>query len=491
MQLINLTNGMRFGSGVDSITQEVRGDAIEYQQINIGTGGQIVSATVRMIEIQDHLMEEMNMTVSVGARYGLSTGDAKFDFATKNSVNQYSVYMLLRAFVRNPRKHMIAPRLAEDAGRIYRNSPEEFRQIYGDSYIDEIYSGGDFFGLFVFEARDEKSMNDIKADLDISIGGLFLGGEINGAFQNTINRASRKSSFEIHVFREGGTGVLNPTNITELQDIYKQFNASVVANGVDYKASIKEFKYLPLPPSPIWAEQAVRRDIIEQCGQRIIEGIKLRNNIGFILKYPNQFETPDLISLRATFSQVDGLLPELAKRARECSRDIKQCSLGGLEPIVAQLPTRIVNTDPLDAKWQYTLTHDSRAASFFQTGNLRSPIENYDEYGGGRYKLFYNGDTPIAGIFWHPDVHSGNAHVVYGQIFQEYARRGHCAGPLGYPVSDEETFSDIFNRRDPGDGLDRVSTFVNGKLKLDAQTDRVFDYVSPIDGGPVVGRPGI
>ncbi len=124
------------------------------------------------------------------------------------------------------------------------------------------------------------------------------------------------------------------------------------------------------------------------------------------------------------------------------------------------------------SKWAHVLAHDSRAAGWVRTEYLTTPIENFDEQGDGRYKLFYAGQTPVAGIFWHPEVDGGNAHVVYGGIFQEYAARGLCAGALGYPTHDEQTVSVVGG----GDGQDRVSFFVHGALKWDAQTQRVMDY---------------
>jgi hypothetical protein len=479
MGIINLTSGMRFGAGVDRLTEQARGIAIEYEGVQDGFGGQTVNPTVQMVESQQSLMEQMNLSVSASARYGLVSGDAKFDLAKEHAVNQSSVYLLLKASVRNAPRYMIRPRLTNEAARIYRNDPEEFRQIYGDTFIDEIYSGGDFFGLFIFETRDERSRTDIKASLRMSVSGVMAGGTIEAAFRNTLEEASKTSNTQIHVVMAGGRGALNPTNISELNDLYVHFNEMVSSNPVDYQANIKDFRYLPLPPGSTWAEQAVRRDVIEQCGQRIIEGLQLRSDIAFIRKYPDQFLGPDLPALETAYTQIDSLLPDLAARARECSLDIARCTLGDLGQIPAvQLPTRLTTVDPLEAKWRYVLEHDSRAAPFFP-GPV-GPITNYDEHRGGRYKLFFQDDGRSGGIFWHPEVDDGKAHVVYGEIFKEYARRGHCEGSLGYPTMDEETLGHVLGYvgSERMDDLDRVSGFEHGSLWWDAQTNSVHERVS-------------
>jgi uncharacterized protein with LGFP repeats len=63
---------------------------------------------------------------------------------------------------------------------------------------------------------------------------------------------------------------------------------------------------------------------------------------------------------------------------------------------------------------------------------------------------------------------------VYGGIMQEYLRRGHCEGPLGYPKTDEAAVEG-----QGADGLDRISTFENGFLWWDAQSGAVKDTFLP------------
>lgn len=495
-RIINLTEGMRFGASVDGITEEVRGLPIDYDGITYDEGGQYVSSWVKTIESQESLMESLNLSINTSARYGLASGDAKFSMAQQHSVNHYSLYVLLNADVRNPPKHMIRPRLSVEALQIYRNDPERFRQIYGDVFIDEIYGGGDFFGLFIFEAYDERSRTDIKASLDLSINSFLVGGEIQASFGYFIEEAKKKSKMEIRVIMAGGVGLENPSKIDDLLRLYKTFNAKVSEHPIDYKASVKDFRYLPLPEGPSWGEQAVRRDVIEQCGRRVLEGIRLRGDIGFILRYPGQFENPDLDGLKTTYQEIDAQLPKLAGRARECSQNIDKCSLGGIAPIVVpDLPKRLANAgDPLQQKWDYILSHgENRAKPYFQKEGLNNEFGGIEDYTdgprGGRYKLFYDNSSkkPIGGIFWHPDR---GAQVVYGDIMQKYLALNHCKGHLGYPKTDEDT---LRVSRDRADGVDRrISYFEHGYLWWDGKTSIVseelpFDLMT--DFQKVMNRP--
>jgi len=107
-------------------------------------------------------------------------------------------------------------------------------------------------------------------------------------------------------------------------------------------------------------------------------------------------------------------------------------------------------------------------------------MDNYDidRETQGQFKLFYwhpnvVDEIPCAGLFWCPQTNT--TCVVYGGIFQEYVRRGHCQGPLGFPTTDEMTFEgEKFMLL--ADGLDRISNFQHGALLWDAQTRKVSDY---------------
>jgi hypothetical protein len=486
MKRINISDGVRFGMGADSHTEEVRGNAIAFNGIERQAGGQIVTSEVEMLQSQESLMESLNISVSASVRYGLASVDAKFDFAKTHAVNGYATYLLLKARVQNPPQHMVGPTLTPEATAVYQRSPEEFRQTFGDVYIDEIYSGGEFYGLFTFESRDESTRTEISAKLDISVGSFLAGGGITAAFSSTVNEVSRKSRMSINVFRSGGIGLQNPTNMEQLNELYQGFNAAAGAHGINYQAAVKDFRFLPLPAGPTWVEQEVRQQTVAALGRYVVEGWKLRGRLEYILAHKYQFEPFDEDQLRAQLLALDARFPLWAQRAKACVQDAAQCSLSGLEPMRIALPARLQSTDPLDAKWQDILTYDSRTAEHFQPNFLSgTSITQYDRGPrGGRFKLFRRdpAGAPTAGVFWHPEL---GAHAVYGPIFESYAGRGLAEGPLGYPVSDAE----VLGRLSGGDGLDRISHFENGFLWVDAQTGVVADRLAPVPERPFEPAP--
>ena len=78
--------------------------------------------------------------------------------------------------------------------------------------------------------------------------------------------------------------------------------------------------------------------------------------------------------------------------------------------------------------------YGSIADKYYQLGTIAMGYPVSDELpgpNGGRYNVFEGGKY----IYWKSDT---GAHIVYGDIEQEYLRMGGPTSFLGYPISDEE-----------------------------------------------------
>jgi hypothetical protein len=340
------------------------------------------------------------------------------------------------------------PRLSEPANTVYLRNPEEFRSIYGDYFIDEIYNGGEFFGLFVFETHDERSKTDLSAKARASVGSFVAGVEITASFKSTIEEFSRKANMSMTVVMDGGSGLQNPSNMDELQNLYRGFNAAVRNKPVPYRVGLKEFRYLPLPPGLSWVEQAVRRSTIEACGNYVVDALSTRSTIDFILRYPQQFQPHDPNVLSEYLTQLNDRIPKWARRATACSNDVHECTIAPDEqpPAAPPLPTRLDIADPLEAKWDWILHHDEFARSYFNPQFLAGRTIQDDWQPppaevpqGGRNFIFHDGEKPVSGLFEYIDGDQHhNVYAVYGPIFKEYWSKNGPHGPHGYPDSDEK-----------------------------------------------------
>jgi hypothetical protein len=108
MQL-TIREGIRFGVGIDSIAETPCAKEIEFDATAPVSEGQKVQSSTTIIETQEQLMEALDISVRASARYGISSGNARFDLAKKHEVNEYSIFVLFKAQVDNPPLAMVNP----------------------------------------------------------------------------------------------------------------------------------------------------------------------------------------------------------------------------------------------------------------------------------------------------------------------------------------------------------------------------------------------
>ncbi|MFI5825483.1 LGFP repeat-containing protein [Streptomyces rishiriensis] len=462
--------------GVDSLLQQARGEAIVFDGTSDAVGGQTTSADFRIITTQQQLVEALEVSVSASVRYGLASGDARMQFAEQHAVNDASVYLVMHARAENAPRHMTGARLKPEAETIYRNDPEAFRRSFGDSYIDEIYTGGALTVLYMFHTRDESSKRDLSASLRASVGGFMAGGDISASFSSTVQTAQKASDLEIKAFISGGRGVLNPTNLNETIELYRHFPDTVLNAGTPYSATVKPWAELPMPPGPTWVETLVRQDTIETCGKNVLQAIQARSQLQHILDHPQQYINPDLPALEQARRQVNAMIGQWAQAAHACNQDITKCSLEGLAFPVIPWPKRQETSDPLGSKIAEVQAHDSRAAWFVSNfAGLLDRQYDTDPHREGRWAIATQDGKPTGGVFWTPET---GAHIVYGTIFARYLELDLCQGRLGYPVSDESFLDPAQFPRHEGD---RISMFEHGSLWWDAQTGAVAEGVPGSD----------
>ncbi|USQ85840.1 hypothetical protein NFX46_20075 [Streptomyces phaeoluteigriseus] len=475
---LTLDESCRFGMGVDSRMQQARGEAIAFDGVTDAQGGQNVTGNFTLITQQEQLTEALEISVSASIRYGLAQVSARMKFAEDYACNEASVYLLLHAQAENAPRHMTGARLTPTAEKAYRRAPEEFRRNFGDTYIDEIYSGGSLAILYIFHTRDESSRREISGSLQASIGNFMAGGDISGSFKSTVEQATIRSELEIKAFISGGRGVVLPSSLDESVSLYRNFAVTVLNAGVPYRVTVKPWNEFPLPPGPTWAETLARQDTIDTCGKNILAAIQQRSRIQYILDEPEQFIDPDLAELRNAQGKLNALIGKWAQTAGACNEDISKCSLQGLELPAVPWPNRLETHDVLGAKIEEVRLHDSRAAVYFRPENFPGgrldQVYDVDPNRAGRWRISYDSEgRPIGGVFW---CEGWGAHVVYGAIFRRYARFGHCQGPYSYPREDEETY----NRPDSPNS--RVQYFEGGTLWWDARDNHVVGGpYTPID----------
>lgn len=488
MKVVSISPGVRLGMGMDALSEEPRATAVDFRgSADSKWDGQRVVASTKMVESQQQLMESMNISAAASIRYGFASVDAKMELSKEHAVNSSSLFLVMRATVRTPPSYMLDPIMKQDAGDLWGENQDEFRSIYGDHFVDEVYSGGEFFGLFVFETFDEASHSALQASLRAAATGLVLGAEIQVSVKSAISEFEKRSSMSIYAAMDGGAGLQNPTNMTQLETLYRDFNRQVGLHPVPYQVSLKDYRYLPppappTPPDPL--EILAKESILATCSSYVIDAISTRSEIDFVLRNPDQFDSHDSSALRAHRRELDRLIPKWAERATGCAQDISACALAKDEepPPAINIPKRRLfsGTDQgvlaMETKWDWLLHHNDQAKKDFSATDLdnRNFRDHWQPGPEGRHIFFNRLGKPRGALTVHvdPDLPPLNspdivgyaqdvqAYSIYGSFLDWWLEHGGAFGNCGYPAGDENYVQGMagwrnqrFVNRHPAEGI--------------------------------------
>ncbi len=292
--IIPFNNTYELGKGLSSLTGEAKGSIFTGYELeeNVAATGQKVEASLIKIESSEKLYESLNIDVELSASYGLFSADAKFGFASDSNINSHSIYYLYKVRVQNAVKRIKKLQFDPFAIQLLNDGKTEiFSRKYGDSFIEGIITGGEFFALYELKCQDESSKQKISAELDASYGAFGMGGDLNVKFSSAVEKASKKSTLSINIFQTGGKGnavVFNPNEIAERA---KNFPSIVQGDaGVAYEIIRASYETLPLPDGPNFIEIENRKEALNAYAKDIIDLRKKQNDLKYILLNPWEFE---------------------------------------------------------------------------------------------------------------------------------------------------------------------------------------------------------
>src|SRR5215467_13797235 len=99
----DVIQGADYGSGVDSLNLQERGNAIDFDSIDTVAQleGQEVTTTLQMVKDNSEFESALDIQGDVSGTYGIFGGSARVDFAKNCKFNHYSVFLIARVTVKN------------------------------------------------------------------------------------------------------------------------------------------------------------------------------------------------------------------------------------------------------------------------------------------------------------------------------------------------------------------------------------------------------
>lgn len=296
--------------------------------------GQEVDFRMDQIESIESLYESMGISVEAEGRYGLFSASAKFDLAQESNFNSHSVFILLKARVKNAVKRIQNYTINPEIIQLYKDGKtERLQRGFGDSYIEGIITGGEFFALYELICTDQKSKDDISAELRTSAGGILASVDVTAKFNSLVTAASSKQNLKIILYQSGGKGLQIATSPDEIVNRAKAFPDLVKDNlGVPYEVIYSSYETLPLPEGPNYVDIENKKFVLDSYSKDIVQLRTKFNDLKYILLNPEEFEfdghdleEKEITDLSDVLNALGENINDYTRHARECAESPLKC----------------------------------------------------------------------------------------------------------------------------------------------------------------------
>lgn len=237
--------GMELGRGVNILSGDVRGVCVTRGEAGKPSGGQESELKIEKIESKDQLRKSMGLDAQASLT-GL--GSAKASYLNSRDINQYSLYLLVKASVRNSQQLMDTDKVAihPDAVRLLQaKQAKRFRERCGDRFVNGLLTGGEFFAIYEISTSSREERKKVEIEAEASYG--VFGGSVE--FKKAMDRISSIANTKIYVYRNGDNGAPLPATPAEILAYAPAF-PSVIAkteNAVGYEVLLLDYATLNLP----------------------------------------------------------------------------------------------------------------------------------------------------------------------------------------------------------------------------------------------------
>lgn len=430
---------MKFGDGIDSISERVRGKGVKYQKesppLNNAAGMDVEAYNI-VCKSQKELENTFDVSAAMSFGFGLGSLGGNFQFVNNHVMTDTSVCFVIKIQVGKLASSIDDVELSKSASELHEKDPVKFMKRYGDYYVSGLKTGGAFYGTIYIECRDENRKKEVNAGLNGKVDLGFFNvkgkGEIKKGIMDTIQDLDKR----VYVHTTGFTFPELPLK----DDVEKMIElASIFPNSMEekgklwiIKAILKDYETLGLSDDEkVIKIKEERKLLIEKCASLKSEILSKLETINQIRGHPEAYQRQDLKKLSQYQEELVSLLSVINKKVSQCmsnpdcetkTEDLKISNLKELD--------RLKKTPQIVPPARKTSYISIKYEQYKQIlGNPKNgEISSTD--GKGKYVLYDNG-----GIFWHPELGSFEVH---GPIFERYEREGMERGRLGYPTSDEE-----------------------------------------------------
>jgi hypothetical protein len=330
MKTLDFKPGMSFGLGYNSLSQDVRGAAVIWKDIDKASETQGTSSTnsspnrihtvSKLVENSQELSKILD--VSLAASLGLpGIGiSAKGRYISESKFSQHSLCFVVHITVTNEILTLKAPTLSPRAmNMLEQNGVDRFCRAYGQEFISGFIMGGEYFACLEITSKNQQNKREMMGDIgaNLPVFNLMAGGQVSA--KHSLNSLNKDYTVNLVSYQAGGNGMSFPQSFDEVVTEIQNFMTTVNDHSVQYSTILSDYDSLGIPNlyMSITGDMELCQNQLEQLSTRRLEYLQYLGLIQERLNPPGTLKNnDDLMQLKQCDSDLRQAVEKIMRTAQ-------------------------------------------------------------------------------------------------------------------------------------------------------------------------------
>lgn len=269
------------GRGVNCLTGEFVGKALNVKNTESATKGQEATYDVQIVETHESLMESLGLSMEASGRYGMFSAEGKFSLSEKSKFNAQSTFVVASCRVQNAFIQVDQFEVAPEA-KPFLEDKEKFKTAFGTHFVRGHQTGGEFFIVFQCMSTSQEIQSSLSASFQASCQALIGAGDFQTSYKTAKEETSQKTSTSILMYQKAGQdeqiGFVN--NPAEIIQRLRDFPKFARQNPGGYEIEYADYNTLALPL--VNEQEVIDREMsLNDCARLRLKYMTRRNDIEF------------------------------------------------------------------------------------------------------------------------------------------------------------------------------------------------------------------
>lgn len=210
--------GMTYGIGFNSITNDSKNTAIEFEgdRPDFGLTGISSNLYCSLVESHSDLADELQVSAAASFSSIFASGSVKAAFLNRCKLSYFSVNLLVHVQCRVAHRVIVGFKAKKDAVKLFSDK-DDFFEKYGDLFVSGVTSGGEFFALISINATSIQEKQEICMALSGGAGVGGIGFSVDTSFLSRLEKITTSKSTSVISMQQGPAApfTMNPVEVVQ------------------------------------------------------------------------------------------------------------------------------------------------------------------------------------------------------------------------------------------------------------------------------------